>query len=443
MKNINIFFSLLFFFYSFSAFSQKELLQSGPMVGYSEMKEVMLWVQTSKEAIVHFEYWVKENITKKYKTIPLKTLKENAFIVKGIADQLEPGKEYHYEVFINNMLIKRPYPLSFKAQSLFQWRSDAPDFSFAIGSCNFVNDSLNDRPGKPYGGGYEIFESIYLKHPDFMIWGGDNTYLRETDWSTSTGILYRNTHTRSLPQLQPLLGSVHHYAIWDDHDYGPNDSDRSFYNKNSSTNAFKLFWANQNYGIHEGGGIASTFIWNDVQFFLLDNRTFRSPNKRSTGERICFGKNQLDWLIDGLVSSQATFKIIVCGGQVLNPATVYENYSNYSEERMSLLKAIENEKIKGVLFLSGDRHHTELSKLERENKLYPLYDLTVSPLTSGFYTYKSEGNTLQVEGTLYNEKNFGIIKVTGKKNERKLIITIYDQKGNEIWTKELMKSQLE
>lgn len=37
-----------------SAWAQENFLQSGPMVGYSTMKEVLLWVQTNKPANVHF-----------------------------------------------------------------------------------------------------------------------------------------------------------------------------------------------------------------------------------------------------------------------------------------------------------------------------------------------------------------------------------------------------
>ena len=32
-------------------------LQSGPRVGYSEMREVMLWVQTNHTCQVYVEYW--------------------------------------------------------------------------------------------------------------------------------------------------------------------------------------------------------------------------------------------------------------------------------------------------------------------------------------------------------------------------------------------------
>ena len=41
--------------------AQQSLLQSGPMLGYSEMKEVMIWIQTKKTADVKIAYWPKEN----------------------------------------------------------------------------------------------------------------------------------------------------------------------------------------------------------------------------------------------------------------------------------------------------------------------------------------------------------------------------------------------
>jgi len=40
--------------------AQADLLQSGPMLGYSEMKEVLLWVQTKEKAKVQFAYWPKD-----------------------------------------------------------------------------------------------------------------------------------------------------------------------------------------------------------------------------------------------------------------------------------------------------------------------------------------------------------------------------------------------
>ena len=49
-------------------------------------------------------------------------------------------------------------------------------------------------------------KAMHAQRPDLMLWLGDNTYLREVDWYTRTGFIHRYTHTRSLPELQPLPG---------------------------------------------------------------------------------------------------------------------------------------------------------------------------------------------------------------------------------------------
>ncbi|SFE47985.1 alkaline phosphatase D family protein [Thermoflexibacter ruber] len=438
--------SILFVFSIFLSnpliFAQKNLLQSGPMVGYSAMREVLLWVQTSEPATVYFEYWEKSQPQKRNQSESYVTKKVDAFVAKIVIDNLEPSTKYEYELFINGKKAIRNYPLAFQTQELWNWRKEPPDFKFAFGSCAYINEDKYDRPGTPYGGSYEIFTSIYEKKPDFMLWGGDNIYLREVDYDSRSGILHRNTHARSLPELQPLLGSVHHYAIWDDHDFGPNDADRGYAFKDLTTEAFRLFWGNPNYGVGtDGKGICGTFYWADVQFFLLDNRYFRTPNDNHVSKREVLGEQQINWLIDALTYSQATFKFVVIGGQVINPAQVFENYATYPEEREKLLSLIRQSGVKGVFFLSGDRHHTELSMLKENDKVYPLYDLTVSPLTSGTANPR-ENNTNRVENTLIRERNFATLQVTGERKNRKLTITIFDTKGKELWKKEILAQDL-
>ena len=417
-------------------------IKNGPMVGYSEMKEVMLWIQTEKAAKVKFNYWEQDKPAVKMTTDEILTKKSDGFTAKIVCDQVTMGKKYSYEVLLNNKVVPRNYPLAFQTQELWQYRKDPPNFKFALGSCNYINEETTDRPGRPYGGFNEIFKSISDKKPDFMIWGGDNFYLREADWGTRTGMMHRNTHSRNVPELQPLLGNTHHYAIWDDHDYGTNDSDRSFWQKDISLEMFKLFWANPNYAFKEEA-CTGTFQWGDVQFFMMDDRWFRAPNENQTADRDYYGKKQMTWLIDALTGSSATFKIIVTGGQVVNPAKVFENMSNYEAERDELLKKITDAKIKGVMFVSGDRHHTVLQKLDRSGSNYPLYDLTVSPLTSGpAKLVKAEDDSPLVEGTVYTERNFGICEVSGTLKDRVLKISIFDSKGEQKWTRDIKASEL-
>lgn len=442
MKQIKNYF-LLFFIISFSTLlNAQDVIQSGPMVGYSTMREVLLWVQTKESAEVHFEYYDRENTKEKFKTAKIRTQKSKAFVARLVADKVMPGKKYTYEVFINGKNIKRKYPLTFQAQTLWQWRTDPPEITFAIGSCNYVNETEFDRPGNPYGSEFEIFNSIHKKKPEFMVWLGDNTYLREVDWNSKTGFLHRYTHTRSLPELQPLLGSTHHYAIWDDHDYGPNDADGSFWLKETASEVFKLFWANPNYNMTGKGGVSGTFQWADLQFFLLDNRYFRSANNNNATNRQMLGKEQIDWLINALSSSNATFKFIAVGGQVLNTEAMHENYAIFADERQYLLKKIREAKIEGVLFLDGDRHHTVLSKMQESESVYPLYDLTCSSLTAGAYVDPEELNMYKLKETLVGKHNFGLLKVMGPRTDRKLTIQICDKDGSEVWKKEIKAADL-
>lgn len=409
------------------------------MLGYSDMMEVMLWVQTKSTAQVQIAYWPEDDPPKRFLTNVKTTEKAEGYTAHLVADEVQPGHRYGYELLINNQPVPLDYPTVFQTQTLWQWRTDPPPFKLAVGSCAYVNEPEYDRPGKPYGDGYQIFTSIHQKRPDLMLWLGDNTYLREVDWFTRTGFLHRYTHTRSLPEMQALLASTHHYAIWDDHDYGPNDSDGTFIHKELATEVFKLFWANPAYGLPGQGGITSYFQWADVDFFLLDDRYFRTPNNQKTGEHRLLGKEQSEWLIGALAASTAPFKIVAIGGQVLTTFAGNETYVNLNPaERSFLLKRIEEEGIKNVVFLTGDRHHTELSKLVN-NVGNTVYDLTVSPLTSGVHT-TDERNMLREEGTLVAERNFAILEFSGPRLERSMAIRIYDSNGKELW-KRTVKSE--
>lgn len=439
----NLYFTLIILI-SISIFAQNDL-KSGPMVGYSEMKEAVIWLQTEKEASVFIEYYCANEKGTVFRSKSYTTKEENAFTCHVLLDQLQPDKKYFYSVFIDKKKINISYETSFKSKKLWLWRENAPDFSFALGSCTYINEEALDRPGKGYGSNYSIFEAINSKNPDIMLWMGDNIYLREADWDTKTGIYHRYTHSRSIKELQPLLAKTQNYAIWDDHDFGPNDGDRSFFNKYATQQAFKDFWANKSYGLdrNQNEGTCSTFSWADAEFFLLDNRFFKSPNDRKTGERTILGRQQLEWLIDALASSKAAFKIIAVGGQVLTSSTRSENYENYKEEKKYLLEQIKSNGIKGVLFLSGDRHFTELSKIS-VSATQTIYDWTVSPLTSGIAaSYIDEVNTNRVEGSLFAENCFGIISFSGVKETRQLKLTLFNKGGKELWNKVILKKELE
>jgi alkaline phosphatase D len=415
------------------------------MLGYSEMREVLIWVQSKEAATVEAEYWLKGSKKDVKRTDKVKTNKAEFFIAHLIADDVEHSGVYEYRILINGKAVALPYKTEFQTQKLFQWRESIgiqpPEFSFILGSCFYVNETPVDRPGKPYGGSTDILKHITAQNADFMVWLGDNTYLREVDWNSRTGFGKRYTHTRSLLELQPLLASMHNYATWDDHDYGPNDADRSFIHKRTALEVFNLFWANQRAGMAENDGVYSQFTWADLDFFLMDNRWFRAPNNRSgKADADYLGQRQLNWLIDALSTSKAPFKFVVVGGQVLNHTKRYEYYANYEKERQQLFNEIAKNKIEGVVFISGDVHHSEVNKMMRYDA-YPIYEITSSSLTAGVYPNNTDAPQL-IKESVVNENNFAVVNVTGTRNNRQFTLKYINAKNAVLYTLTINENEL-
>ncbi|MEJ0083674.1 MAG: hypothetical protein WDM78_22605 [Puia sp.] len=129
------------------------------------------------------------------------------------------------------------------------------------------------------------------------------------------------------------------------------------------------------------------------------------------------------------MQSHATFKIIVVGSQTLNPMSSDEGFYNYSYEYHELMDFLNENHIKGVLFLTGDRHHSEIVKTERKGN-YDLYDITVSPFTSGVAKVKGAeiNNPARVPGSLVEKRNYARISVRGKKNERSCLVQFFGRR---------------
>lgn len=419
----------------------QSLLAAGPLVGFGGIQEVTLWVQTKRPARVSFRYWPRGHSDQAITSREIMTSFEGDLIGQLTLSGLPEGTRFTYALLINGAEVFRPYPLHFQTQARWQRRTPPPDFAMAIGSCAYFNLDESDR----YGGGEEIYEQIRAQNPDLMLWLGDNVYLGPEDWSSPEGIARRYAVQRSQPSLQALFGSVHQYAIWDDHDFGPNDGNRSFPLKGASLSTFKRYWPNPNYGVPELAGAFGTFSWSDVDFFLLDDRTFRAPPIEGRADRPMLGDEQLNWVLDALSGSRAPFKIVAVGSQVLNPYSRFEGYAQHAQERDALIAGIKERKIEGVVFLSGDRHFAELNRVANDPEFYPLYDFTSSPLTSGLASSVEDerANPRRVEGTLVSDrKNFGILRFSGSQNARMLTLEARDAQGALLWQRTIHASEL-
>lgn len=425
-------------------------LKSGPWAGNVELRSAMIWAEvTASVKNVSVKYYPQKN-KNAIKTVSYKGQLGNEFNpLKIELNGLDMNTEYVYQLIIDNKPVQTSFTTTFTTKDLWEWRKPAPDFSFLAGSCAYFNEPVYDRPGKSYGGDSSIFETMAKTPAAFHIWMGDNWYTREVDFNSVWGLNYRASRDRGQKILQEFMAKMPQYAIWDDHDYGPNDAGKSYILKEESRNIFKNYTLNPAYG-EEGKGIYTKISYSDVDFFLTDDRYFRADdnmpdtvNGNPSAEKTFFGSKQLDWLKNALVNSSATFKVIVVGSQVINPLSQLDCMRHYSYEYTALMNFLAVQKINGVVFFSGDRHHSEIIKVQRDH-LYPLYDITISPYTSGVSKVRGEEfkSPYRIDNTLVEAQNFGKISFSGKKNERVMKVEFIGTKGEKLAEWNLSEKEL-
>ncbi len=418
-----------------------EQLAAGPMPGWAGTTGSSVWLQTRAEATVQLRYWPEGDPVASRLTPASTTDAAGDHIALFELSGLRPGTTYAYELYLDGARAPLPWPLRLRTRPAGLGHGDPAEITFAIGSCAYVNDPPFDRPGEPYGGDFGIFDSIADTRPDFMLWLGDNTYLRDPDWLSPEGIRHRYAHTRGFDRMQRLLASTHHYATWDDHDYGPNDSDERYAFKREARDVFADYWPSGPLGTPSGEGVFQRFTWSDCEFFLTDDRTWRSPVDAPDGpDKVMLGPTQRAWLTAALRSSEATFKFVACGSQFLNPIAPYEGFADYPDERDALLADLRAAGLTNLYFLSGDRHHSELLRIEGGPNSEPWYDFTSSPLTAGAHdghpTERDNPARVSVDGrsTFVNQRSFGLLRVTGPSGRRVLEMSCRDIDGRELWT---------
>ena len=66
---------------------------------------------------------------------------------------------------------------------------------------------------------------------------------------------------------------------------------------------------------------------------------------------------------------------------------------------------------------------------------YSLLDFTVSPLTSGVFTSRTDldNNPLSIPGSAIYERNYGMLEFSGSANDRTVAFVLYNKEGKELW----------
>ena len=431
----------------FTSFTQLlSQVVSGPMMGPVEYRDAKVWLEVSQQVkSVSFQYKKKGEV--RTKTIFYKGQLGNEFNPLQITvGGLEFNTTYEYQFVIDGKLSNAKG--QFTTKDLWPYRKPVPEFSFLTGSCAYFNEPAYDRVytdmvrldrvATPYGKDSSIFETMAKEKSAFMLWLGDSWYTRDVDYYSEWGLWYRAHHDRALPILQNFLKAMPQYAIWDDHDYGPNDIGKNYILKDASRKVFMNYFCNPSYG-ENGQGIYSLISWADVDVFMTDDRWWRSADRmkdsidgKPNPDKRMLGIQQMEWLKNSLLYSPATFKIVAVGSQVLNPVSPFDKWWDFPAEYDELMNFIKDYKITGVVFLTGDRHHSEIIKVNRPGH-YPLYDITVSALTSGGYPFSTaeKNNPYRVIG-FDQKQNYGKFSFNGTRGNRTMKVEYFGTKGERL-----------
>ena len=269
-----------------------------------------------------------------------------------------------------------------------------------------------------------IFDSILKQTPQLFLFLGDNIYGDTDDMSV---LKRKYDDLAAMTGFQQLQKKSTVLATWDDHDYGVNDGGADYQQRIPSEQIFEDFWqlpedspARKRPGVYHAW--KSGPPGREVQIILLDTRYFRSPlkrgDKRRTGgpyvpdpdpDKTMLGEAQWNWLEDQL-RQPAALRIIASSIQFLATDAGQETWSNLPTERARMLKLLSETSAEHVIFLSGDRHWSEISRLDA-GVPYPLYDITSSSLNQPHPRGTPTENAHRFSRTTIHKENFGMLLI--------------------------------
>ncbi|CAJ1956393.1 unnamed protein product [Cylindrotheca closterium] len=341
--------------------SQVYSLESGPLVGHTTHNSCKFWAFLGRAVPMQLIYWPNGGSVDYQTSMQTVTLypdaESNGAAIETIQGLL-PDTVYLYEVRISNEWISQGH---FKTAPM---PKQATQFKYLLASC--MNVKSND-------GGYRnqpVWNEALDKGVDFAMLPGDTVYLANNDWTVEGEMIYdriwyRNLQQRAEVHFARLIKTVPTYAIWDDHDYGKNNAEHRQKGKENSLQAWGHLWPNPYQGSAKGAGNYYSYSWGDVDFFVLDCRWYRNSYNGTL-----FGDPQLEWLEEELIASEAKFKIIVSGSDVME--------KSMTRDLKDIGRIVARNSVSGVLFNSGDIHRNEFKVQDIEGWPYRVHQLTSS-----------------------------------------------------------------
>jgi alkaline phosphatase D len=440
---------------------QKPSLPDGIAVGDITSHSAELWLRTIEPKRIQIE-WASVEAWRRIsamatvqspaaRTPPVVTGPESDFTVTVSLDELSPNTRYRYYVLVsdpNSEKTSRPRvaahgefttlpDLSTSAPVTFAWSGDLG----GLDRC---------RQGEA---GYPIFDTIREQKPDFFIFHGDTIYAdhvcpglpneTDTNFIATTLPEYRAKHQyqRGAAALRRFLEIVPVYVMWDDHEVKNNFAGPFELQMAAGRQAFREYWPIRTDRTDPHRLYRKIQYGSDLELFLLDTRQYRSRNADPDGPaKTMLGAAQLQWLLEGLAGSRATWKVVVTSVPLSVPkpggAAVpgYDGWAGgtdgtgFERERQVIVDAIVEKPITNVVFLGGDIHWVQANVYDaNQDGRADFYEFVSGPLSARAGRLTTPSPALHPT-TLINEgeyDNFGLVRVS----KEALDVSIIDAAG--------------
>jgi phosphodiesterase/alkaline phosphatase D-like protein len=254
-------------------------------------------------------------------------------IVTFDADGLAPDTSYRYAIEVDGRL-------DTVQTGTFRTFADRPaSFRFTVGACARV------------GSNGSVFDAIAAEHPLFHVIAGDFHYgdIPDDDRRRYDEVI---DVTLRQPAQAALYRSTPVAYMWDDHDYGADNSDALSPSRLAAMAAYRA-----NVPSYELAGevsaIYQSFDVGRVRVLMTDARSAREPGVSMLGD------DQLEWFLDALVSAARDQALVVW----LNPVPWVaeardggDDWGGYATERQRIAEVIAESGIDNLLMISGDAH---------------------------------------------------------------------------------------
>lgn len=333
------------------------LLRAGPLVMYAGPDSARIWVAPIATLDAPLTLVVSKKGSSSAVHLPIALAKGRRSATVQVKD-LEPRTTYLYEVRVGGRVT---------AETAGSFRT-APEPGKPVKGRIAVVSCMNvERYPHQYA-----WEPLLDEDPDLIAHLGDNVYSNTTDKEE----LWRwHLAQRNVPEYAKAIRTTACLAIWDDHDFGENDSDGTQPGKEKSLELFEEIWPNPAAGLDDEPGVFFSTSYGDVDLFFTDGRYDRSPDMQPASPRKkMLGEKQWEWLERGLAESRATFKLVFSGSTI--DVAPKDCWAIYPQERARLLGL--TKKVPGIVFVTGDVHTSLIARSEPPEAAYPFYEIVSS-----------------------------------------------------------------